>query len=312
MHVGELVVTLADARRLIAASFPELAGRELRIVDGTGTLNTIVRIGTDGAGDGLAARFPLLREDAASARATLEREADAAREAAAVSPVPAPVPVGIGRPDAAYPMPWSVVTWVTGSDLADERPARAAAGSVQLADDLARLVGCFRAVDTVGRLFTGDGRGGDLRGQDRWLATCLQESERLLDVPRLRALWERLVRLPVVEADAMCHGDLTPSNLLVEDGRLVGVLDTGGFAAADPALDLIVGWHVLERGPRRRFRELLDIGDTSWARGAAWALAQALGLVWYYERSNPRMAAWGRATIERILAADADGDLAAP
>jgi hypothetical protein len=37
---------------------------------------------------------------------------------------------------------------------------------------------------------------------------------------------------------AICHGDLTPSNILVEDGRVSGVLDWSGVSIADPALDL--------------------------------------------------------------------------
>jgi hypothetical protein len=38
--------------------------------------------------------------------------------------------------------------------------------------------------------------------------------------------------------------------------------------------------------------------------GVAWALQQALGLVWYYAATNPAMSALGRRTIERILASD--------
>jgi hypothetical protein len=45
-----------------------------------------------------------------------------------------------------------------------------------------------------------------------------------------------------------------------------------------------------------------------WARGAAWAFEQAMGLVWYYRESNPVMADLGRTTLGRILA---DPDIAA-
>jgi aminoglycoside phosphotransferase (APT) family kinase protein len=99
----------------------------------------------------------------------------------------------------------------------------------------------------------------------------------------------------------MCHRDLIPGNLLVHDGRLVGVLDAGGFGPADPALDLVAAWHLLGVDAREVIRQSLQCGRTEWLRGKAWALQQAMGLVWYYRESNPGMSALGRSTLTRIL-----------
>ena len=65
----------------------------------------------------------------------------------------------------------------------------------------------------------------------------------------------------------MTHGDLTPPNILVDQGRPVGLLETGGYAAADPALDLVSG------------------------------------LVWDHAETNPVMSAWGKRTLDRLQAA---------
>ena len=102
----------------------------------------------------------------------------------------------------------------------------------------------------------------------------------------------------------MTHGDLTPPNVLVDQGRLVGVLDTGRYAAADPALDLVSVWHLLDEHLRASVRILLGCGDVQWGRGMAWALQQAMGLVWYYAETNPVMSAWGKRTLDRLLAAE--------
>jgi hypothetical protein len=45
--------------------------------------------------------------------------------------------------------------------------------------------------------------------------------------------------------------------------------------------------------------------DLEWERGKAWAFEQAMGLVWYYVRSNTVMSRTGRRTIERLLDDDA-------
>jgi aminoglycoside phosphotransferase (APT) family kinase protein len=102
----------------------------------------------------------------------------------------------------------------------------------------------------------------------------------------------------------MCHKDLIPGNVLVSGGRLAGVLDVGDLGPADPALDLVAGWHLLEAGPRQVLREDLGDDDLTWERGQAWAFQQALGAVWYYAQTNPVMSRMGRRTLRRILAAE--------
>ena len=80
------------------------------------------------------------------------------------------------------------------------------------------------------------------------------------------------------------------------------VLDVGGPAAADPALDLVAAWHLLDDGPRRLLRDDLGRDDLEWERGKAWAFEQAMGLVWYYAETNPTMSRTGRRTLDRLLA----------
>jgi aminoglycoside phosphotransferase (APT) family kinase protein len=159
-----------------------------------------------------------------------------------------------------------------------------------------------RAIGTRGRTYGGRGRGGELQSQDEWVQTCLSRSERLLDVPRLRLLWSVLRDLPRgAGPDVMTHGDLIPGNVLVSGGRLAGVIDVGGLGPADPALDLVGAWHLLEDGPRQVLRDDLGCDDLEWERGRAWAYAQAIGLVWYYVQSNPVMSRLGRRTLDRLL-----------
>ena len=83
----------------------------------------------------------------------------------------------------------------------------------------------------------------------------------------------------------------------------MGVLDTGGFRAADPALDLVGVWHLLDAVGRALVRDRLGCPTVQWLRGAAWAVQQSVGLVWYYRDTNPSMSGWGRRSLERLLAA---------
>ena len=296
MHHNQLQVDGHTARRLLDAQFPKWSGLAVSQVRTAGTVNAIFRIGTD-----LAARFPLVAQEADRARAWLTAEAEAARELAEASTVPTTEPVALGEPGEGYPLPWSIQTWLPGHDATVEDPA----GSVDFAQDLAALILSLRRVDTRGRRFDGSGRGGHLPDHDEWLDVCFRESDDILDVPRLRGIWAHLRELPEVDADAMCHRDLTPPNVLVAEGRLAGILDGGAFGPADPALDLVAAWHLLDDERRGIFRAALGCSDVQWRRGMAWAFQQAMGLVWYYVDSNPTMSRWGRRTLDRIVRADA-------
>ena len=295
MHDDELVVDVVVVRELIRVQLPQWAHLPVGALQTAATVNAIFRVG-----DELTARFLLRAAAPAAVREELLREATAAQEFAAVSPVPSPRPVALGAPGPGYPLPWSVQSWLPGTDGVSEDPG----GSHAFAEDLGRLLLRLRRADTRGRRFSGAGRGGHLADHEEWMTLCFARSQGLVDVPRLRALWDRLRDLPEVDRDVMCHGDLTPPNVLVGSGRLVGVLDVGGFAPADPALDLVSAWHLLDTGPRETLRRAVECGEVQWQRGMAWALQQAMGLVWYYATTNPTMSGWGQRTLDRLLEAD--------
>lgn len=292
MHDDQVDVTADIVAGLVQEQFPQWSGKPIRLLASTGTVNAIFRIG-----DSLSARFPLRLSDPAQALAVLEREAQAGAELVQVSRFPVPVPVALGKPGKGYPMPWSVQTWLSGTVAFDADPS----GSDGFAEDLAGFIAALRGAETRGRRFSGDNRGGVLAHHDGWMAKCFEESEGLLDVPRLRQVWSHFRELPRTAADVMSHGDLIPGNVLVTGGRLSGVLDTGGFGPADPALDLVGGWHLLQAGPREVLRRALGCDELEWERGKAWAFEQAMGLVWYYAQSNPTMSGMGRRTLERVL-----------
>lgn len=62
------------------------------------------------------------------------------------------------------------------------------------------------------------------------------------------------------------HGDLYARHLLVDRGRLIGVIDWGDLMAGDPAVDLTVAVTFLPRAARASFEMV---------RAGLWALAGA-------------------------------------
>ena len=293
MHADQRAIEPAQVVALVSDQAPRLRGEPVVPLPGSGTVNAIFRIGRVAT-----ARFPLRPRPADVLRAELEREASASAEFVLASPFAAPEPILLGEPGHGYPLPWVLQTWLDGHPPTPT----SAADSTILAADLARLIDRLRGWNTGGRVFDGDNRGGRLVDHDDWMAECIVRSEGLFDTNVLRRLWAGFRRLPRAEPDVMCHTDLIPGNLLVTDGRLSGVLDTGGFRAADPALDLVCAWHLFEGDARAVLRTSLGCSDLQWERGRAWAFEQAVGAYWYYLNTNPAMAAMGRTTLERLAA----------
>ncbi|WP_329108436.1 aminoglycoside phosphotransferase family protein [Micromonospora sp. NBC_01699] len=293
MHPDHVVVPVDVVKALLAEQFPAWAELPIRAVASYGTVNSVFRIG-----DRLVGRFPLEPGEVEQKVRWLESEAAAARELFGRTRFPTPEPIALGRPGHGYPLPWSVQSWVPGTVATEADPA----DSPDFATDLAEFVTGLRAIDTGGRTFGGSGRGGELTSHDRWMETCFAHSGELLDVRRLRRMWAQLRTAPRLDRpDVMSHGDLMPGNVLVTAGRLAGVIDVGGFGPADPALDLVGAWHLLDAHPRRVFRERLGCDDLEWERGRGWAFVQSMGLVWYYAESNRTMATIGRRTLNRLV-----------
>lgn len=291
MHENSIHLTPEATEALIRGQFPEWDDEPLQWLGDAGTVNWVVRIG-----EHLAARFQRQFGNLEEVSENLQHEAEALERLSAAVSVPVPAVVALGEPGPQYPLPWTVHTWVAGEVVT---PTSVAAAQ-PFSEGLLTLISELRGTDAKGRQFRGSGRGGELTFHDEWMETCFRESERLLDVPSLRRLWERFRELPRDQPDGMTHGDLIPANILIDNGQLCGLLDGGGFGPADPALDLVSAWHLFDSPLRAHFRRHLGCSDVEWQRGAAWAFQQSMGLVWYYNESHPGMRELGRSTLHRI------------
>ncbi|MEO3869246.1 aminoglycoside phosphotransferase family protein [Nonomuraea sp. B12E4] len=287
MHADEVDIDIPLVRRLLAAQFSQWADLPIERFPSPGTVNAVYRLG-----DHLAVRLPLVSwgvED-------VEKEHHWLPRLAPVLDVPIPAVLGKGSPAAGYPWPWSVCRWLDGEN---PDPARLA-GPERLAKDLAGFVAALRRVDLRGapRAY----RAGPLTEVDAGARTAISELEGLIDTRAATAAWEAAVAAPEWPGPPVwLHSDLMPGNLLVEDGRLTGVIDFATAGVGDPACDLIPAWNLLPPPAREVFRSALDVDEATWARGRGWALAMALIQLPYYLHTNPAIAANARHTIDAVL-----------
>lgn len=170
----------------------------------------------------------------------------------------------------------------------------------ELARGLAGFVAALRAVDPAGG--PESGRGQALVTRDEPTRAALARLDGEIDVARAARVWADCLAVgPGDAAPAWCHGDLSPGNVLVRDGRLRAVIDFGGIGVGAPTVDLVVAWNLLSPAGREVFRAELAVDDATWERGRGWALSIALIQLPYYRVSNPALAANARHTISEAL-----------
>ncbi len=290
MHDDEVATDAALVARLVAAQFPGWARLPVEPVDSIGTDNAMYRLG-----DVLSVRMPRIHW----AVPPLEREFEWLPRLAPQLPFATPVPIALGEPGEGYPWRWTVCRWLDGTHPA----AGSSLGADRLAADLAHFVRAMRAVDPAGAPRTAWPRA--LHEEDGFVRTTLAALADALapNLDQVVEIWEDALAAPRWSGTpTWIHGDLSPGNLLTQDGRLTGVLDFGAMGVGDPASELRVAWNLLPPAARTRFRGELGADAAEWSRARGWALLQALAQLSYFGVRNPPIAANARHVIAELVA----------
>jgi aminoglycoside phosphotransferase (APT) family kinase protein len=288
MHADETPTDVPLVRRLLAAQFPEWAAFPLEPVLSAGTDNALYRLGND-----MVVRLPRIHW----AVGGVDKDFRWLPLVAPLLPLAIPAPLAKGKPADGYPWNWGVYRWLQGENPTVDR--------IRDPDSLARDVAQF--VDALHRIDVAGGppasRGVPLAMRDDPTRTAIAALEGTIDADAVTAAWDAALRTPAWSGPPVwVHGDLLPGNLLLQGGRLTGVIDFGEMGVGDPACDLIVAWGLLTPEARNVFRAELDVDDATWARGRGWALSIALIALPYYRDTNPALAATARHLIREVLA----------
>jgi aminoglycoside phosphotransferase (APT) family kinase protein len=275
MHADELPTDAGQVGRLIAAQFPQWAELPIERVPSAGTSNALYRLGDD-----MVVRLPRIHWAVGSG----DKDFQWLPRLAPLLPVAIPVPLAKGMPAEGYPWEWGVYPWLEGENPTVDGTA----DSSSLTGDVVQFVDALHRIDLA------DGppthRGASLEGQDESARAALVALEGMIDTDAAAAVWDEAVETPAWSgAPVWIHGDLLPGNLLLEGGRLTGVIDWSLLGVGDPACDMTIAWPLLPAEGRNVFRTELRIDDATWDRGRGWALSIALIAPPYYKDTNSRV-----------------------
>jgi aminoglycoside phosphotransferase (APT) family kinase protein len=314
MPAAEVDVSADLVRRLLAGQQPDLASLPVSFL-ANGWDNVMYRLGSR-----LLARLPRR----ALGAAIIVNEQRWLPLLAPRLPLPIPAPERTGRPALGYPYSWSVVPFIPGIpaadalDGADGGDVPGGGSALAMADVAASLGGFLGALhvpapaDAPVNPFRGVPLAGRANTFEANLAAVAASDNAVTgdgDAHREAALrvWADALAAPAYDGPPLwLHGDLHPANILVEQGRLRGVIDWGDITAGDPAGDLSVAWMLLPRQWHAPFRAAYEKAggragdDALWRRARGWALA--FGLVFVaHSADNPQLHRIGRRTLAAAL-----------
>lgn len=181
----------------------------------------------------------------------------------------------LGKETSAYPFVWAGYRKIEGAP-AILHTLKGRAGEA-LADSLASFLRNLHSipVDEPTRAWA-PGDEIERTNLKRRLPKLIERLERLPDVDA-----EKLIRIaeelsltePSSHAPVWVHGDLHPSHVLVDEGRLSGVIDWGDVHLGDHALDLSIAYTLLDRDLSERFFQTYGpVDDDTLARAQFRAL----------------------------------------
>ena len=259
-------ITPGLVSRLVAAQLPQWAYLPVTPVELDGWDNTSFRLGDD-----LVVRMP--SHDAYVPQ--VDKEHRWLPTLGPQLPLPIPQPIVKGAPGYGFPRPWSVYRWLPGETATIERVAELN----RFATDLADFLGALYRIDPAGGPPAGDHsffRGGPLTTYTDETTETIAALSTEIDSDAATEVWEAALAATWHGSSVWVHGDVTPSNVLVVEGRLSAVIDFGCSAVGDPACDTTIAWTFLFGDSREAFRNRLPVDDATWTRGRGWALWKAL------------------------------------
>lgn len=274
---NKLSINETLVRDLIAVQFPQWQHLSIQQILPGGWDNRTFRLGEE-----MLVRMPSEADYALQ----VEKEQKWLPQLAPFLPLQIPVPIAMGLPNNIYPWKWSIYRWLAGESAASSSKVNLNEIAVNLAEFLIAL----QKIKSVNGPEPGEHsffRGGSLSVYDSETRKAIMILKNQIDVNAATLIWETALATYWQGLPVWVHGDISPGNLLLQNGSLIGVIDFGQLSVGDPACDLAIAWSWFENESRKIFRANLSLDADTWLRARAWALWKALIVCADFSGTNP-------------------------
>jgi aminoglycoside phosphotransferase (APT) family kinase protein len=287
VHNGEVNINNEMVHNLLVEQYPQISHLPLVKINSIGTVNAIYKIGNR-----FYARLPLLPEY----NEAIINENNIIQKISPHITMQIPEPIYLGNPSEKYPLNWAIYKWIDGEPFHYDLIGNKNEMVEQLVQFINELhsIKLFENIPHAGRK--------PLIELDKITAENINQSRNEIDSKKLFGIWNELKQTPQYDEKlVIIHADLLKPNILIKKRRINAVIDFGSAGKGDPCFDIIAAWSLLKHDTRQYFRKLLNINDIIWNRACAYALHQAILIIPYYKKTNPKFVELAKDTIEEIF-----------
>jgi aminoglycoside phosphotransferase (APT) family kinase protein len=287
MHNGEININNEIIHNLLVEQYPQVSHLPILKINSIGTVNAIYKIG-----NGFYARLPLLPKY----NEAIINEINIIQKISSHIAMQIPEPMYLGNPSEKYPLNWAIYKWIDGEQFHYDLIGNKNEMVEQLVQFINELhsIKLFENIPHAGRK--------PLIEVDKMTIEKINQSKNEIDSKKILSIWNELRQISQYDGKpVIIHADLLKPNILVKDGHINAIIDFGSAGKGDPCFDIISAWSLLKHDMRQYFRKLLNIDDTIWNRACAYALHQAILIIPYYKKTNPKFVELAKDTIKEIL-----------
>ena len=280
------------SHKLVSQQFPEYAELELNPVKIQGHDNRTFKLGKN-----MLIRMPTAEPYALK----VPKEQALLPRLKSHITISIPEPIKMGHSSSEYPFNFSIYKWLEGESA---NTLKFEAKQLEaIAFDLAIFLKELQAINTVEGPAPGQHnwwRGDHVSVYETGAHEQIAALSGIIDTHQAKQLWEAACNTRWDKSPIWIHGDFASSNILIEGGKLAGVIDFGGMAVGDPACDLVIAWTFLKGKSREIFKESIALDDDTWLRAAAWALWKATYELCQLTDKDSKQAAIHRRIIDEV------------
>ncbi|MDF5733406.1 MAG: aminoglycoside phosphotransferase family protein [Rhizonema sp. PD38] len=285
--VSEIEIDTTLVYNLLAEQHPDLTYLPIHFVE-AGWDNAMFRLG-----DQLSVRLPR-RKVAAT---LIENEQTWLPTLSYQLTIPVPTPYRIGKATQSYPWRWSVLPWLSGRSADLEEPHT----------NEAKLFGSFLRSLHMPAPFNAPRnavRGVPLIQRAAAVEERMQrlETKTNLITQKLKNTWKTALNTSIDVEAKWLHGDLHPRNILVENGKITGIIDWGDMTSGDIATDLASIWMLFsdQNARQQAITSYANISEVTLQRALGWAILFGVTLLDTGLVDHPRHAVIGERTLRRV------------
>ena len=281
------------AGKLIADQFPEYANLPIISVEKQGHDNRTFKLG-----DTMLIRMPTEESYALK----VPKEQELLPRLKSYFTIPIPEPIKMGYPSSDYPFHFSIYKWLEGSSAntltMDNKNLESIA--FHLATFLKELQN-IRDLEGPAPGQHNWWRGDHVSVYDEGARKQMSELTNVINSNKAINLWGQACKTRWNTNPVWIHGDFASGNIIIQNGRLAGVIDFGGMGVGDPACDLVIHWTFLKGKSREIFKNVMALDSDTWLRAKAWALWKATYELCHIQNKDSDEAAIQLKIIDEVL-----------